>query len=81
MLRYLHFLAKIAYFAICICTPEPNGGDKSKIVYSQGTGIYCQSSRLPKMETQEKLPVTTSFSRNGFFGNIFQHKFAENGNS
>ena len=27
MLRYLHFLAKIAYFTICICTPERNGGN------------------------------------------------------
>ena len=33
MLRYLHFLAKIGYFAICIYTSERNGGDNSEIVY------------------------------------------------
>ena len=34
MLRYLHFLAKIAYFAICICNHEHNGSNNSEIIYS-----------------------------------------------
>ena len=45
MLRYLHFLAKIAYFTICICTPERNSGDNSEIVYCIDLchSHYCSS--------------------------------------
>ena len=41
ILRYLHFLAKIAYFAICICTLQRNCDDNSKIVYCKILFIWC----------------------------------------
>ena len=63
MLRYLHFLAKIGYFAICICTSERNGGITPKSSIASSVAFDLQKLYL-------KTVYATSLWKSKYWSNI-----------